>query len=238
MYYITGDIHRDYERLARACSEHGLTSRDTVILLGDTGINYYGDKRDSELKARLSGIAASILCIHGNHDRRPRSIGTYRQSPWQGGLVDLEDAFPNILFARDGEVYDLGGLRAIAIGGAYSPDKHARLLLGWNWFADEQPDQPIKDYVESQLASHDWSVDVVLSHTCPHKYRPVEVFGEGFDRDLIDESTELWLDEIESKLSYRRWYCGHFHIEKRVDRMQFMFEGFEPLVSPLVSPSQ
>jgi len=29
----------------------------------------------------------------------------------------------------------------------------------------------------------------------------------------VDKSTEIWLDEIEEQLDYKKWYCGHYHIE-------------------------
>ena len=73
--------------------------------------------------------------------------------------------------------------------------------------------------------------DIVLSHTCPLKYEPVEVFIGGIDQSTVDKSTEQWLDAVEDKISYRKWYCGHYHTEKTIDRMQFMFEGIVELNS-------
>lgn len=43
----------------------------------------------------------------------------------------VEDAYPHILFAKDGEVYDLEGKRTFVIGGAYSVDKAYRILRGY-----------------------------------------------------------------------------------------------------------
>lgn len=55
------------------------------------------------------------------------------------GIVYCEPEFPNILFAKDGEIYDFDGNKAIAIGGAYSVDKEYRLIVGAHWFCDEHP---------------------------------------------------------------------------------------------------
>ena len=82
--------------------------------------------------------------------------------------------------------------------------------------------------VEDQLAAHDYRVDVVLSHTCPLPYEPTEVFLPWLDQSDIDKSTERWLGELESRLHYRKWYCGHFHTEKTVDRLRFLYETIEP----------
>lgn len=65
----------------------------------------------------------------------------------------------------------------------------------------------------------------VLPHL-PLKYEPVEVFLPGIDQSTVDKSTEEWLDTIESKLHYERWYCGHYHTEKQVDKLRFMFEDY------------
>lgn len=62
-----------------------------------------------------------------------------------------EESFPNLLFAKDGEIYDFDGKKAIAIGGAYSVDKWYRLSHGMAWFDTEQPSDEIKEYVEAQL---------------------------------------------------------------------------------------
>ena len=77
-----------------------------------------------------------------------------------------------------------------------------------------------------RLEERNWQVDVVVSPTCPLKYEPVEVFLPGIDQSTVDKSTEEWLDTIESKLHYERWYCGHYHTEKQVDKLRFMFEDY------------
>lgn len=76
----------------------------------------------------------------------------YKLQEWNGGKVWVEEAYPNILFAKDGEIYDIAGMKTIVIGGAYSVDKFYRLSKGYNWFEDEQPSDEIKAYVEKQLS--------------------------------------------------------------------------------------
>ncbi|MGX8704378.1 MAG: serine/threonine protein phosphatase, partial [bacterium] len=51
----------------------------------------------------------------------------------------------------------------------------------YQWFSDEQPSEATKAYVEQQLEKNDWTVDVVLSHTVPYKYRPVDLFIKSLD---------------------------------------------------------
>lgn len=79
--------------------------------------------------------------------------------------------------------------------------------------------------MESQLDKLDWKVDVVLSHTTPLKYEPMEMFLFGVDQSKVDKSTEEWLDGIEDRLDYQKWYCGHYHTEKKIDKLEIMFEN-------------
>ena len=151
----------------------------------------------------------------------------YKLQEWNGGKVWVEEAYPNILFAKDGEIYDIAGMKTIVIGGAYSVDTFYRLSKGYNWFEDEQPSDEIKAYVEKQLSNNDWNVDVVLSHTVPYDYRPVDLFLSMIDQSTVDESTELWLGEIEKKLDYKWWYAGHYHTSRVRDKFQIMFEDIE-----------
>jgi 3-oxoacid CoA-transferase subunit A len=224
MFFITGDTHADLRRVAHFCAENSTTVDDVIIILGDVGINYYSGKRAEDLKRALSGLPITMLCVHGNHEARPQSIPGYRTLTAFEGAVFREDAYPNLLFARDGEIYNLDGIEALVIGGAYSQDKRVRLLKGFNWWPDEQPDDNVKQTVERKLDSVNHKVDAIFSHTCPIKYLPREVFLPGFFEKNADHTTEDWLDAIEDATDYKRWYCGHFHIEKTIDRMRFMFE--------------
>ena len=208
MILLTGDIHGDVRSPLWVIQRHGLTPDDLLILLGDVG---------------------PIFCIHGNHEERPFNIPSYHEVTWHGGTVYVEDDFSNLLFAKDGEIYDLDGKKAIVIGGAYSVDKYYRLQRGMNWFPNEQPSDEIKQKTEKQLSAVNWNVDVVLTHTCPQKYVPIEAFLPGLDQSMVDHSTEEWLDRIEDRLNYKDWFCGHWHIDKRVDKMHFMMRSVEAL---------
>ena len=229
-FYITGDKHGKLKPVKRFAKDNGLTVEDTIIILGDAGFNFFKGERDGWTKKTVAGIEPSVFCIHGNHEMRPQSLPwLYHEKEWRGGKVFVEYVYPNLLFAKDAEVYDLGGISAIVIGGADSVDKRYRLECGAKWFPDEQPSDEVKARVEAKLDELDWKIDVVLSHTCPFGYEPTEAFLPGIDQSMVDTSTEVWLDQIERRLDYRKWYCGHWHIGKSIDRMRFMYNEFELL---------
>ena len=227
MIYITGDTHGSFERVESFCERMKTKRDDILIILGDAGINFSGLRYDRLKKELLEELPITIFAIDGNHEQRPYTIESYKEREWNGGIVYYEEDFPSILFAKDGEIFNLGGFQTIVMGGAYSIDKTYRLAYGYGWGGGEQPSGEIKRYVENQLDSVKWNIDVVLSHTTPLKYEPVEVFMTGVDQSKVDKTTEIWLDKIENRLSYKKWYCGHYHTEKKIDNLEIMFENFD-----------
>lgn len=138
-----------------------------------------------------------------------------------GEKVFIEDEYPNLIFAKDGEIYNIDGKKILVIGGAYSLDKHYRLLRGYKWFKDEQLTKKEMNAILDKVKGKHF--DIVLTHTCSYKYEPKEVFLRGLDQSKVDKSMEHFLDEIEENISYDKWYCGHYHTEKQVDKLEFMF---------------
>lgn len=222
MIYITGDTHRDFTHIKKFCVEQNTTINDTMIILGDACINYMLDQHDVEFKTYLSKFPIKFFCVHGNHEQRPEAIMSYIYDDISGTYY--EEEFPNIQFARDGNIYEFNDKEYIVIGGAYSVDKEYRLLGNGKWWANEQPSQSVKEDVEWTLENIcEWHIDGVLSHTCPFKYEPIEMFLSGIDQRNVDDSTERWLDIIEERLKYDAWWCGHWHTDKNVDKMHFLF---------------
>ena len=226
MVFFTGDIHGDPRPVIELVEQANPTADDTIVLLGDVGANYYRGKKDNAVKSALNSLGVPLLCVHGNHEIRPVNVPGYVEREWKGGIVWVQPEYPNLLFAKDGEIYDIEGLKYLVIGGAYSVDKFYRISrYHYGWWPDEQPSDDIKAYVEKQIREKDF--DIILSHTCPFKYEPTEMFLSGIDQDTVDDSTERWLDTIEESTDYKAWFCGHWHTDKRIDKMHFLFHGIE-----------
>lgn len=69
--YLTGDTHGQFERIISFCERQQVQPESTFIILGDVGLNYYGDRRDNRGKDNLTKIPITFFCIHGNHEMRP-----------------------------------------------------------------------------------------------------------------------------------------------------------------------
>ena len=140
-----------------------------------------------------------------------------------GAKVYIEKEFNNLILAKDGEIYSFDGFQTIVIGGAYNIDKLYRIVHNLPWFKDEQPSDKSKKYVEKQLKKKKWKIDLVISHTCSFDYRPIKVFLGIRNQNVVDISTEKWLQIIENKLECKKWFCGHFYIEKLDGKIRFLF---------------
>lgn len=244
-FYITGDKHRHFDGVANFCRTAKTRRCDVLIILGDAGFNYYGDSRDDRLKEEVAGLNITLFCIHGNKECRPQNVGTYGVRDFCGGRVYYEPAFPNIFFAIDGEIYTFHEKEYLVVGGAHSVDKLRCLKEGLPFFADEMPDDATKAAVEQKLSARGNRIYGMLTHTCPLQYLPTEMFmttrqkatqkkkrrkkpKKQFVPD-IDRATEEWLDTLEQRVDYTEWFCGHYHVDKKIDKIRMMHTEIRPL---------
>ena len=232
--YITGDKHGDYSSVNRFISFAQPTKDDVLIVLGDNGVNYYGEKKDRRLKKRLSKLPITFFMIRGNHDMRP-PLRLYKRKHIKLNRIEgdflVEDEFPNILFAIDGERYRIDNEDVLVIGGAYSVDKFYRLEmyeLGYHqyrWFPDEQLTADERSVIYHSVCAK--PPNVILAHTCPLRKQPTEKFLSYVDQGSVDRTMEEWLDEVYSMCPRTDWYCGHWHTDKVDGNVVFLYEGIK-----------
>lgn len=245
-FFITGDKHRDFDSVKQFCEDMRTTRNDVLIVLGDTGFNYYEDERDDELKDEISALNITLFCLHGNKENRPENVGTYGIKNFCGGRVYYEPKYPKLLFAIDGETYNFEGKKYMVVGGAHSVDKNRCLQQNLPYWFDEMPSEEIKEKVEIRLAEENNKIYGMLTHTCPIDCLPTEVFlstrqnallrrnpdntevKKSFKAD-VDRSTETWLGEIKAKLDYEVWFCGHYHVDKQFDKVFMLYNEIRPL---------
>lgn len=245
-YFISGDKHRNFSSVKDFCCEMNTRKKDVLIILGDTGFNYYEDMRDDKLKKEIADLNITLFCIHGNKENRPENVGTYGMRSFCGGKVYYEPKYPNIYFAIDGEVYTFEGKKYMVVGGAHSVDKMRCLEEGEPFWEDEMPDDIIKARVEKRLNLENNKIYGMMTHTCPIDYIPTEMFMSTHQNSVIkrksrkvkskkllkldiDRTTEEWLGNIEKQLEYEVWYCGHYHIDKQIDKVNMMCHEIRPL---------
>lgn len=238
--YLTGDIHGDVSRfyaLKDYCINNNLDIDDWIVCLGDVGLNYWGDCREDAVKKIVSYVPVNLFCIHGNHERRPSKEAGYIKYKLNGNIIGevwWNPNYPNQYFAIDGNLYefliDREFLTVLVCGGAYSVDKDYRLARGYHWWADEQPCARTKTKTINKAKENE--IDIVLTHTCPLRFEPTELFLQGIEQNTVDKTTEKFLDDLYEILCKKKkpaWYFGHFHANKFTDDYTMLYDDIVEL---------
>lgn len=238
--YITGDTHGNFDRIAKFCRKMNTNKGDIMIVLGDAGVNYYLDNRDTKLKQSLEDMPITFMLVRGNHEARPGvgwalldSEPHYINNYVIKGKFMFERAFPSILYMMDGEDYVIGNASVLVIGGAYSVDKDYRLEqydLGnhnYRWFHNEQLSSQEKTLIMENIRYNHY--DYVFTHTCPLEDEPKDTYLPSIDQSKIDKSMEEFLQDVKYTIHFDEWYCGHWHTDRNVGNMHFMFKSIDML---------
>ena len=85
-------------------------------------------------------------------------------------------------------------------------------------------------YLTMKIDACKASLPVILSHTCPFKYIPRDMFLSQIDQATVDDTMEHWMDLVEGDIPYAKWYCGHWHTDRSVDKIRFMYNDIIELV--------
>lgn len=248
--YLIGDIHQRIEPIKdfykRNKDDINKEPHNTLILLGDAGLNYWLDERDRKFKEELGKYPFTYFVIRGNHEQRPSLL--YNRDEWDmytffDGAVMVEREFPYIKYAADsGGLYSIpcgldyykGSaayafedrgyktkfLKTLVLPGAYSVDKYYILSSGkGKWFEQEQMSSLEMIDISCQLnALYNNRVDLILSHTCPQVYEPTDLFIGVVDQTTVDKSMELFFNDIMRKCKYKAWVWAHYHEYREYSR--------------------
>ena len=232
-WLITGDTHgRNCDRL-RHIKENMpeyAPEETAVIILGDVGFLYYLDSSDRRNKKSASQYGYTIYCVHGNHEARPgekRGMHLIHDDA-VGGPVWIEDEFPLIRYFCDWGHYNIAGHKTLVIGGAYSVDKWYRLQNGWRWFEDEQLKEFEMDACLRNAKGREF--DLILSHTLPYNYLPTDMFLKSINQSTVDNTMEIWLQELSQTIEWKIWLGGHFHVDRiQAPYVEIFYQEIEPL---------
>ena len=210
-WLITGDTHRIFSRFKHLDK----TPNTAIIILGDVGLNYTLDENDYDTKRALCRNYPYIFyCVRGNHEARPSDVpGMHLVNDEDvGGPVWVEDEFPRIRYFTDWGIYTIDGLKTLVVGGAYSVDKWWRLSRGAKWFENEQLAQHERNVCLRAMEGRKF--DLVLMHTCPLSLQPTDLFLRGLDQSTVDNSMEMWLEELINSIDWKLILFGHYHADR------------------------
>lgn len=225
MIYITSDIHIPID--VGKISTRAFTRRfhvspsDTLIICGDFSGVWAGDGTEKYWLEWLSKKPFTTLFIDGNHENHRRLATEFPVVDFCGGRAHR--IRENVFHLMRGYMFELEGYLVFAMGGAASHDRACR-TEGVNWWPEELPSAEEYARARESLDGCGWKVDYVITHCAPESIQQECFLGY--------EANELtaFLQEISQRLSYRRWYFGHYHTDRRMDdRHTCLFDAVIPL---------
>lgn len=223
MICITGDTHGRIERICGNTALSVLGKGDYLIVCGDFGFVFANKGTMAYLEEyediqRLEALPYTILFVDGNHENFDR-LNAYPVEEWNGGRVHRVGK--NILHLMRGQVFEIEGKRILAMGGAHSIDKYMR-TENVSWWSTEIPSCAELAEARLNLEKCSYSVDYVITHTAPR----AGIATLGFS--VAEEEIPLveLLDSVYENVSFKRWYFGHFHTDRRIDGRLFAMYNY------------
>ena len=229
-WLVRGDTHGQFTWMDNGCLNNYKPEETAIIILGDAGFNYYLNKYDDRKKAEVNARGYRFYCVRGNHEARPQDTSCDYELVYDHdvrGKVYVQKEYPNIRFFKDWGEYYLDFFHVAVIGGAYSVDKWWRLARAgvqsrtdWNynnpkktgWFPNEQLSTIEMANAQNELRGKHY--DFVFTHTCPKDWQPTDLFLGSVDQSTVDNTMELWLNDLKDRIRWNIWLFGHYHCDR------------------------
>lgn len=214
MVYITGDTHRDFNRIYKFYNDDNIKENDTLIIAGDFG-GIWADILDDFVLDDLSKLPFNILFIDGNHENF-NLLNSYDEIDYCGGRAHkIRD---NIYHLMRGYIFTIEDKNIFVFGGADSVDKEYRIEY-ISWWREEMPNKEEMDRGLDILEERDCDIDYVITHDCPsaicrHMSKIITEDEDTFEVNVLNK----YLDEVNDETPERKvWYFGHYHIDRAVE---------------------
>lgn len=205
MIYVTGDTHRKIDNRFSEKPLTKLTEKDYLIVLGDFGGVWYDDESDNLFLSYFEKQKYTTLFIDGNHENH-KKLNNFPVEIWNGGKI--HKIKNNIFHLMRGQIFNIDGYKIFTFGGAYSIDKNMRTEF-IDWWKEEEGNYEEMNEAFDNLEKENNQVDFILTHAGPAS--KLKNFFNYFGMNFTSSSTEKFLDEINNKVNYKHWFCGHYH---------------------------
>ena len=202
-----------------------MTKDDYMIVCGDFGGVWFGDKRDDAQLDELEQLPFTVLFVGGNHENYD-ALKYYPIETWHGGKVQV--IRPHVLHLMRGQVFKLRGRTFFTMGGAQSHDiadgilgpdspsfrarynilrrNYAQFRINHvSWWQEELPSE--EEYMEAgeTLDRLDWKIDYIITHCAPTTIQ--QNISGSFQPDKLTD----FLNEVRVRSQFHYWLFGHYH---------------------------
>lgn len=225
MLYVTGDTHGNHSigKLSTECfpQQNFLTRNNYVIIAGDFGLVFKGNSAEAQMLDWLQEKNFTTLFVDGNHENFGL-LNSYPVEEWHGGKV--HKIRPNVIHLMRGQVFTICGKTVFTFGGAKSIDKMYR-TEGISWWPEELPSHAEQEEGLANLDKVDWKVDYVITHGCSSEDHSAILAKHGLVEYDEYDTINKYLSEVKSRLTYKQWFCGHYHFDEVVNGVNFLYNN-------------
>lgn len=207
--YITGDMHGCLERLYDK-SFRKLKSGDVLLVCGDFGYIFKGDKTEKQVIDFLASRRFVTAFVDGTHDNLD-TICKSRVTYWHGGMVHRIKG--NLIHLMRGQIFEINGSSFFTFGGGESVDKDMRLEQGY-WWRDEEPSPIEMAEGAKRLDEAGLKVDYIITHEPPSLVKSAILMRRG-DANRVNKLNG-YFEEIGRSCQFRHWYFGSLHEDRRI----------------------
>ena len=108
MIYATGDLHGNSLRFQPQYfpEQAEMAKDDYMIVCGDAGLVWHGDKSDDPQLDRLEALPFTVLFVDGNHENFD-ALSEYPVELWHSGKV--HKIRPHVIHLMRGQAFELQG---------------------------------------------------------------------------------------------------------------------------------
>lgn len=215
MIYLLSDLHGDLnlkgfqKYLLDACED------DLLILLGDICLKFEDTEENRIFTDSFLASNKKIAIVDGNHENFA-FLNSFPEEAWNGGTVGR--LTENIVHLKRGNVYSIDGKTFFVFGGCKSSSRWKEAGL---WYPGDEASEDELQLAYENIQKYNFKFDYILTHK--------------YEQDPPRGSVSIKLLEltkyIEEKVSYRKWYSGHWHQNKKVDdKHTVVYDELLPLI--------
>ena len=211
MIFVTGDTHIPID-ITKLSSKNfpvqkELTKDDFVMICGDFGGVWDNSSEEMYWRKWLENKNFTTLFVDGNHENHPL-LNSFETVELFGGKA--HKISESVYHLMRGQIYNIDGKRIFTLGGAESHDRGFR-IENRNWWKEELPSLDELNDATRNLQNANFEVDFVITHCAPTSVQMI------ISSDYRPDALTDYLDGINAKLSFKKWYFGHYHVDKAID---------------------
>jgi len=219
--FVTGDTHGDLTKIINFIKRFGLQLGDQIFVLGDFGIFWRKDGRDSKYwidlyEKECNGVHLYWIDIINSWNISGFSV--YNNSEH---IHYCPRGFITFVDVKCGGRIE--SRKVLFLGGADSVDKFRR-TKHLSWWEDEKITETDIDGIEGDF-------DYVFTHCCPRSVfennRVYLTTLSNIDQDHVEHNSEDMLEKLKNKITFNHFYFGHYHVDRVLDdKFRCLFNDF------------